>query len=144
VGKQVELAGLHSRQRWCLAQHAFVGRWDGRDWHENAISASASVPAAQVATAPARDGGYWLLLGAELLKYHEGKQPYRHSLAGLRGGIWSISEDTAGNVWICSCDGVLERTNAERIGRPELMEGRTSVTLYAGMTGMTENVFILR
>ncbi|HZL91682.1 MAG TPA: arylsulfatase [Pirellulaceae bacterium] len=39
-------------------------------------------------------------------------------------------------------DRVLERTNAERVGRPELMEGRTSVTLYPGMKGMSENVFI--
>lgn len=39
-------------------------------------------------------------------------------------------------------DRVLERTNAERVGRPELMEGRTSITLYQGMKGMTENVFI--
>lgn len=39
-------------------------------------------------------------------------------------------------------DRVLERTNAERVGRPELMEGRTSLTLYPGMKGMTENVFV--
>lgn len=39
-------------------------------------------------------------------------------------------------------DRVLERTNAERVGRPELMAGRTSLTLYPGMKGMTENVFI--
>jgi arylsulfatase len=39
-------------------------------------------------------------------------------------------------------DRVLERTNAEQVGRPELMEGRTSITLYAGMKGMTENVFV--
>ena len=39
-------------------------------------------------------------------------------------------------------DRVLERMNAELVGRPDLMEGRTSVTLYPGMKGMTENVFI--
>jgi arylsulfatase len=39
-------------------------------------------------------------------------------------------------------DRVLERTNAELVGRPELMEGRKSFTLYEGMKGMTENVFI--
>ena len=39
-------------------------------------------------------------------------------------------------------DRVLERTNAELVGRPELMEGRKSVTFYPGMVGMTENVFI--
>ena len=39
-------------------------------------------------------------------------------------------------------DRVLERTNAEQVGRPELMEGRTSITLYPSMKGMTENVFV--
>lgn len=39
-------------------------------------------------------------------------------------------------------DRTLERTNASLVGRPDLMQGRTSLTVYEGMTGMTENVFI--
>jgi arylsulfatase len=39
-------------------------------------------------------------------------------------------------------DRKLERLNAELVGRPDLMHGRTSLTLHAGMTGMMENVFI--
>jgi arylsulfatase len=39
-------------------------------------------------------------------------------------------------------DRVLDRMNAELVGRPELMEGRTTFSLYPGMKGMTENVFI--
>jgi arylsulfatase len=39
-------------------------------------------------------------------------------------------------------DRFLERTNAGRVGRPDLMGGRTSLTVYEGMIGMTENVFI--
>jgi arylsulfatase A-like enzyme len=39
-------------------------------------------------------------------------------------------------------DRFLERTNAELVGRPDLMAGRTSLTVYDGMVGMTENVFI--
>jgi arylsulfatase len=39
-------------------------------------------------------------------------------------------------------DRTLERMNAELVGRPDLMAGRKSLTLYAGMKGMTENVFI--
>jgi len=39
-------------------------------------------------------------------------------------------------------DRVFERVNAELVGRPDLMAGRTSLTLGEGMTGMTENVFI--
>ncbi|MGO9019607.1 MAG: arylsulfatase [Syntrophobacteraceae bacterium] len=35
-----------------------------------------------------------------------------------------------------------ERLNAAMVGRPDLMAGRTSLTVYEGMTGMSENVFI--
>ena len=33
------------------------------------------------------------------------------------------------------------RFNAEAVGRPDIMEGRTSITLAEGMIGMTENTF---
>jgi arylsulfatase A-like enzyme len=39
-------------------------------------------------------------------------------------------------------DRTLERTNAALVGRPDLMGGRTSLTVYEGMVGMSENVFI--
>jgi arylsulfatase len=39
-------------------------------------------------------------------------------------------------------DRFLERALAEAVGRPDLMAGRTSLTLSEGMTGMLENVFI--
>lgn len=39
-------------------------------------------------------------------------------------------------------DRVFERVNAETAGRPDLMGGRTSLTLSEGMVGMSENVFI--
>jgi arylsulfatase A-like enzyme len=39
-------------------------------------------------------------------------------------------------------DRVIERLNAGLVGRPDLMAGRTSLTVYEGMIGMTENVFI--
>jgi arylsulfatase len=39
-------------------------------------------------------------------------------------------------------DRVFERLIAELVGRPDLMAGRTSLTLAEGMTGMTENVFL--
>src|SRR6516225_6603178 len=39
-------------------------------------------------------------------------------------------------------DRVIERANPALAGRPDLMAGRTSLTVYQGMTGMTENVFI--
>jgi arylsulfatase A-like enzyme len=36
----------------------------------------------------------------------------------------------------------IQRVNAAMAGRPDLMAGRTSLTLYEGMTGLSENVFI--
>ena len=39
-------------------------------------------------------------------------------------------------------DQVFQRINAALAGRPDLMAGRTSITLAEGMTGMTENVFL--
>jgi hypothetical protein len=39
-------------------------------------------------------------------------------------------------------DRLLERFNASLVGRPDLMDGRTSLTVFEGMIGMTENVFI--
>lgn len=39
-------------------------------------------------------------------------------------------------------DRVLERVNPATAGRPDLMAGRTSLTLAEGMTGMSENVFL--
>lgn len=39
-------------------------------------------------------------------------------------------------------DRMLERFTPSAVGRPDVMGGRTSLTLGEGMTGMTENVFI--
>ena len=39
-------------------------------------------------------------------------------------------------------DRSIERANAALAGRPDLMAGRTSLTVFSGMTGMSENVFI--
>ncbi|WP_437191081.1 arylsulfatase [Planctomicrobium sp. SH527] len=39
-------------------------------------------------------------------------------------------------------DRLFERLIASTVGRPDLMEGRTSMTLHEGMTGMMDNVFI--
>lgn len=39
-------------------------------------------------------------------------------------------------------DRTLERLNAALVGRPDLMAGRTTLTVFQGMIGMSENVFI--
>jgi hypothetical protein len=39
-------------------------------------------------------------------------------------------------------DRVMERFNGQAVGRPDMMGGRTSITLAEGMTGMMESVFL--
>jgi len=39
-------------------------------------------------------------------------------------------------------DRTLERFNPALVGRPDLMHGRTSLTLYPGMESMLENTFL--
>jgi arylsulfatase len=39
-------------------------------------------------------------------------------------------------------DRSLERVNAALVGRPDLMAGRTTLSVFEGMVGMTENTFI--
>jgi hypothetical protein len=39
-------------------------------------------------------------------------------------------------------DRIFERLDAKLVGRPDLMGDRMSLTLYSGMTGMSENAFI--
>jgi arylsulfatase len=51
-------------------------------------------------------------------------------------------EEAARNQVLPLDDRTLERLNAALVGRPDLMAGRTSLTVYEGMIGMTENVFI--
>jgi len=51
-------------------------------------------------------------------------------------------EEAARNKVLPIDDRVFERLDAANVGRPELMAGRTSLTLAEGMTGMTENIFL--
>ena len=50
----------------------------------------------------------------------------------------------SGEVLPCcpSMTGLRSASNAAMVGRPDLMAGRTSLTVYEGMIGMSENVFI--
>ena len=43
---------------------------------------------------------------------------------------------------LCEKNRVMERANAPMAGRPDVMGGRTSLTLHEGMMGMSENVFL--
>lgn len=103
------LGGCDEDGRWWAAQRTFVGTWDGTQW----------VPAPSVTHFPApentplgfaaaRDGGLWLLVGAELRKYSHGRlvavHPVRDDQDSSLGSISKMTEDSSGNVWIATFD----------------------------------------
>ncbi|MCL7979792.1 MAG: arylsulfatase, partial [marine benthic group bacterium] len=51
-------------------------------------------------------------------------------------------EEASANHALPIDDRLMERVLASQVGRPDLMAGRTSLTLAEGMTGMTENIFL--
>jgi ligand-binding sensor domain-containing protein len=88
--------------RWWVVQNRFVGLWDGGKWVER-ISLP-DVPPEAVGCTRARDGGMWLALGNELRKLRHGAEVARVRLPERPGGVWSLSEDSKGNVWIATHD----------------------------------------
>jgi PAS domain S-box-containing protein len=91
----VDEAGL-----WWVAQYQFIGVWDGHRWISKVLTPPLSSD--EVGCCPARDGGLWLLIRGELRKYRHGVEVSRIQLPELPGGFWSMSEDSLGNLWICS------------------------------------------
>jgi PAS domain S-box-containing protein len=102
---------------WWVAQHQFIGRWKDGRWIE-AVTPPPDLPAESVACASANDGAMLLLLGRELRRMRGGQEVSRLTLRETTGSVWSLSEDSHGNVWITtsnagvcrvSPDGGLER-----------------------------------
>jgi PAS domain S-box-containing protein len=83
---------------WWVAQFQFIGLWDGQRWRQTV--ASTTTNADTVGCTTARDGGVWLLVETELRKYRHGVEVSRVRLPEVPGGLWSMSEDRRGNVWI--------------------------------------------
>ncbi len=72
-----------------------------------------------------------------------GERPGREEPRQAQGVAGAVPEGSGRNTTCCrSTTGPLERLNAALVGRPDLMAGRTSLTVYRGMIGMSENVFI--
>ena len=91
--------------RWWVAQRVFVGTWNGMQW----VSAPAvtNVPLPEgfpIGFAPARDGGFWLLVNSDLRKYSRGRQVSVCPISGSLGSISRMAEDSAGSVWIATYD----------------------------------------
>ncbi len=92
---------------WWVAQSHFVGWWDGKRW-TRALDMRADAKD-EVGCASARDGGIWICRSAELIKFRDGKEVSRRTLAMNPGGHWSMCEDSQGNVWICTFNAGVSR-----------------------------------
>ncbi len=102
--------------RWWVAQHRFVGSWTGREWL--AAIPAVNVPSDKAGCGKARDGGMWIFLQRELRKYEKGKEVARVPVPGFKGGFWGLSEDSRGNVWICTADeGLYQVTKTGEVKR---------------------------
>lgn len=100
---QAYLGTVDENGQWWLAQNRFVGYWSGQQWVQ-AQAPRPSLGRSRVACASARGGGVWVLLGNEVLRFREKKEVSRLTLPQLKGGIWSLSEDSRANLWIASYD----------------------------------------
>lgn len=94
--------GVDEDGHWWAVQHKFIGHWEKERWVPM-ISPPDNLGTA-VGFAPARDGGMWLLLGNELRRLRRGTEVARVTLSEPPGGVWSLSEDSQGNVWIATFD----------------------------------------
>ena len=87
--------------QWWVVQHRFIGRWDSGQWKE---ALPVNLPAGRVISGKARGGGAWLFLEKELRKYGQSAAFTTMPLPDVTGGIWNLSEDSRGNVWLCTMD----------------------------------------
>ena len=100
---------------WWVAQHKFIGKWDGQRWVETvSLADTPNLAPGQVACAPGRAGGLWLLTGAELRHYRGGTETLRTPLPGLKGEVLDVMEDSRGNVWICTQGAGLWQVSSKR------------------------------
>jgi ligand-binding sensor domain-containing protein len=95
------LGGVDEEGRWWAIQNKFIGRLESGGRWVSMISPP-EVPRNAVGCAPASDGGMWLVLGNELRKLRRGTEVARMILPERPGGVWSLSEDSHGSVWIAT------------------------------------------
>lgn len=86
--------------RWWVVQNAFVGRFETNRWVS--VLRPPPGPDESFCCVRARDGGMWFLLGNELRKMRRGVEVSRITLSETPLGVWSMSEDSHGTVWLAS------------------------------------------
>lgn len=94
--------GVDESGRWWVVQAGFVGLWNGTAWESKLPGHELPDATDRTACAQARDGGLWVLLDSELRKFSNGVEVSRRRLDADLRSIWSLNEDSRGNLWICS------------------------------------------
>ncbi len=104
---------------WSM-RSGFVGYWgdatgsigandlDDSTWHP-IVEVSQGV--APLAVATAHDGDVWLVIGETIRKHDGAREVLRLDVPGLPPGIWSLSEDSAGNLWVSTIDAGVHRVD---------------------------------
>ncbi|MFG0328085.1 MAG: two-component regulator propeller domain-containing protein [Phycisphaerales bacterium JB037] len=101
-GAASSIAAVDADGTWWVARPGFVGWWDGTRWH----TVLERVP--EVVCAAARDGAVWVVTATQILKFRGSERIQARDLPERPGGLWSVTEDSAGNLWIATFDrGVL-------------------------------------
>jgi PAS domain S-box-containing protein len=83
-----------------LSHHRFIGRWTDGRW-EPRVAPDASSPE-DVGAGRGRDGSLWTVGRRRLAKYTGGSLVLEAVPPFPLLGFWSLFEDSAGHVWICS------------------------------------------
>jgi len=136
------LGAADEHGQWWLVQNTFVGRWDGGQWVRAHVPSS-FVGRSAVACASARGGGVLVLLGKELLRFRGDREASRVSLPQLKGGIWSMTEDSRTNLWICSYDsGLFQVTPSGELRHWTTTNGLGTLSTRVVIEDREENLWI--
>ncbi|MCL4181256.1 MAG: hypothetical protein KJ072_26380 [Verrucomicrobia bacterium] len=128
--------------RWWVTQNRFIGHWENQQW-VTVLTPPPSVARSRVACAPARGGGVWILVNQELFSFRGATLLSQSTLPPLKGGIWSIHEDSRTNLWICSYDsGLYQWTPAQGLSRWTETNGLGSLSTRGMLEDPEANLWI--
>lgn len=118
---------VDSQGRFWVAQHQFIGFWDGQQWNRGMIG-DWSFKVDFGGAGPARDGGWWLFDGQRLAKLVDGQIVNTIQLESpAPGAFWSLTEDSHHEIWIASFKAGLTHVSPDgKVERITTTNGLTS------------------
>jgi signal transduction histidine kinase/ligand-binding sensor domain-containing protein len=88
---------------WWVVQNRFIGLWNTNRVWERKLEPE-NLPREAFSVARARQGGMWILMGTRVCRWFGGAVVSQRTLPGTPGAVWSMSEDSSGNLWIVTYD----------------------------------------